>query len=167
MARKYTTSTELNPTEYLLDQAKHSRFYSPDKYSQLVAAGDPEAIELYVKEQAIFASQKPINSWDESFYDDLRGDEFAQEVYRNAQYFETDENEYTVTMEALTEARAAAVAERAYQAQTGAKKFFTTIGYGLGEALGVFAASMTDFVKSLVDIGYYIGTAISNGGEGE
>ena len=65
MARKYTTSTELNPTEYLLDQAKHSRFYSPDKYSQLVAAGDPEAIELYVKEQAIFASQKPINSWDE------------------------------------------------------------------------------------------------------
>lgn len=167
MARKYTTSTELNPTEYLLDQAKHSRFYSPDKYSQLVAAGDPEAIELYVKEQAIFASQKPINSWDESFYDDLRGDEFAQEVYRNAQYFETDENEYAVTMEALTEARAAAVAERAYQAQTGAKKFFTTIGYGLGEALGVFAASMTDFVKSLVDIGYYIGTAISNGGEGE
>lgn len=167
MARKYTTSTELNPTEYLLDQAKHSRFYSPDKYSQLVAAGDPEAIELYVKEQAIFASQKPINSWDESFYDDLRGDEFAQEVYRNAQYFETDENEYAVTMEALTEARAAAVAERAYQAQTGAKKFFTTIGYGLGEALGVFAASMTDFVKSLVDIGYYVGTAISNGGEGE
>lgn len=167
MARKYTTSTELNPTEYLLDQAKHSRFYSPDKYSQLVAAGDPEAIELYVKEQAIFASQKPINSWDESFYDDLRGDEFAQEVYRNAQYFETDENEYAVTMEALTEARAAAVAERAYQAQTGAKKFFTTIGYGLGEALGVFAASMTDFVKSLVDVGYYIGTAISNGGEGE
>lgn len=167
MARKYTTSTELNPTEYLLDQAKHSRFYSPDKYSQLVAAGDPEAIELYVKEQAIFASQKPINSWDESFYDDLRGDEFAQEVYRNAQYFETDENEYAVTMEALTEARAAAVAERAYQAQTGAKKFFTTIGYGLGEALGVFAASMTDFVKSLVDVGYYIGTAITNGGEGE
>lgn len=167
MARKYTTSTELNPTEYLLDQAKHSRFYSPDKYSQLVAAGDPEAIELYVKEQAIFASQKPINSWDESFYDDLRGDEFAQEVYRNAQYFETDENEYAVTMEALTEARAAAVAERAYQAQTGAKKFFTTIGYGLGEALGVFAASMTDFVKSLVDVGYYVGTAISNGGEGE
>ena len=167
MARKYTTSTELNPTEYLLDQAKHSRFYSPDKYSQLIAAGDPEAIELYVKEQAIFASQKPINSWDESFYDDLRGDEFAQEVYRNAQYFETDENEYAVTMEALTEARAAAVAERAYQAQTGAKKFFTTIGYGLGEALGVFAASMTDFVKSLVDVGYYIGTAISNGGEGE
>lgn len=167
MARKYTTSTELNPTEYLLDQAKHSRFYSPDKYSQLVAAGDPEAIELYVKEQAIFASQKPINSWDESFYDDLRGDEFAQEVYRNAQYFETDENEYAVTMEALTEARAAAVAERAYQAQTGVKKFFTTIGYGLGEALGVFAASMTDFVKSFVDIGYYIGTAISNGGEGE
>lgn len=167
MARKYTTSTELNPTEYLLDQAKHSRFYSPDKYSQLVAAGDPEAIELYVKEQAVFASQKPINSWDESFYDDLRGDEFAQEVYRNAQYFETDENEYAVTMEALTEARAAAVAERAYQAQTGAKKFFTTIGYGLGEALGVFAASMTDFVKSLVDVGYYIGTAISNGGEGE
>lgn len=167
MARKYTTSTELNPTEYLLDQAKHSRFYSPDKYSQLVAAGDPEAIELYVKEQAIFASQKPINSWDESFYDDLRGDEFAQEVYRNAQYFETDENEYAVTMEALTEARAAAVAERAYQAQTGAKKFFTAIGYGLGEALGVFAASMTDFVKSLVDVGYYIGTAISNGGEGE
>ena len=167
MARKYTTSTELNPTEYLLDQAKHSRFYSPDKYSQLVAAGDPEAIELYVKEQAIFASQEPINSWDESFYDDLRGDEFAQEVYRNAQYFETDENEYAVTMEALTEARAAAVAERAYQAQTGAKKFFTTIGYGLGEALGVFAASMTDFVKSLVDVGYYIGTAISNGGEGE
>ena len=167
MARKYTTSTELNPTEYLLDQAKHSRFYSPDKYSQLVAAGDPEAIELYVKEQAIFASQKPINSWDESFYDDLRGDEFAQEVYRNAQYFETDENEYAVTMEALTEARAAAVAERAYQAQTGAKKFFTTIGYGLGEALGVFAAAMTDFVKSLVDVGYYVGTAISNGGEGE
>ena len=167
MARKYTTSTELNPTEYLLDQAKHSRFYSPDKYSQLVAAGDPEAIELYVKEQAIFASQKPINSWDESFYDDLRGDEFAQEVYRNAQYFETDENEYAVTMEALTEARAAAVAERAYQAQTGAKKFFTTIGYGLGEALGVFAASMTDFVKSLVDVGYYVGTAITNGGEGE
>lgn len=167
MARKYTTSTELNPTEYLLDQAKHSRFYSPDKYSQLVAAGDPEAIELYVKEQAIFASQKPINSWDESFYDDLRGDEFAQEVYRNAQYFETDENEYAVTMEALTEARAAAVAERAYQAQTGAKKFFTTIGYGLGEALGVFAASMTDFVKSLVDVGYYIGTAITNEGEGE
>ena len=167
MARKYTTSTELNPTEYLLDQAKQSRFYSPDKYSQLVAAGDPEAIELYVKEQAVFANQKPINSWDESFYDDLRGDEFAQEVYRNAQYFETDENEYAVTMEALTEARAAAVAERAYQAQTGAKKFFTTIGYGLGEALGVFAASMTDFVKSLVDVGYYIGTAISNGGEGE
>lgn len=167
MARKYTTSTELNPTEYLLDQAKHSRFYSPDKYSQLVAAGDPEAIELYVKEQAIFASQKPINSWDESFYDDLRGDEFAQEVYRNAQYFETDENEYAVTMEALTEARSAAVAERAYQAQTGAKKFFSTIGYGLGEALGVFAASMTDFVKSLVDIGYYIGTAITNEGEGE
>lgn len=167
MARKYTTSTELNPTEYLLDQAKHSRFYSPDKYSQLVAAGDPEAIELYVKEQAIFASQKPINSWDESFYDDLRGDEFAQEVYRNAQYFETDENEYAVTMEALTEARAAAVAERAYQAQTGAKKFFTTIGYALGESLGVFAAAMTDFVKSLVDIGYYVGTAISNGGEGE
>lgn len=167
MARKYTTSTELNPTEYLLDQAKHSRFYSPDKYSQLVAAGDPEAIELYVKEQAIFASQKPINSWDESFYDDLRGDEFAQEVYRNAQYFETDENEYAVTMEALTEARAAAVAERAYQAQTGAKKFFTTIGYALGESLGVFAAAMTDFVKSLVDVGYYIGTAISNGGEGE
>lgn len=167
MARKYTTSTELNPTEYLLDQAKHSRFYSPDKYSQLVAAGDPEAIELYVKEQAIFASQKPINSWDESFYDDLRGDEFAQEVYRNAQYFETDENEYAVTMEALTEARAAAVAERAYQAQTGAKKFFTTIGYALGESLGVFAAAMTDFVKSLVDVGYYVGTAISNGGEGE
>lgn len=167
MARKYTTSTELNPTEYLLDQAKHSRFYSPDKYSQLVAAGDPEAIELYVKEQAIFASQKPINSWDESFYDDLRGDEFAQEVYRNAQYFETDENEYAVTMEALTEARAAAVAERAYQAQTGAKKFFSAIGYGLGEVLGVFAASMTDFVKSLVDVGYYIGTAITNGGEGE
>lgn len=167
MARKYTTSTELNPTEYLLDQAKHSRFYSPDKYSQLVAAGDPEAIELYVKEQAIFASQKPINSWDESFYDDLRGDEFAQEVYRNAQYFETDENEYAVTMEALTEARAAAIAERAYQAQTGAKKFFTTIGYGLGESLGVFAAAMTDFVKSLVDIGYYVGTAITNGGEGE
>ena len=167
MARKYTTSTELNPTEYLLDQAKHSRFYSPDKYSQLVAAGDPEAIELYVKEQAIFASQKPINSWDESFYDDLRGDEFAQEVYRNAQYFETDENEYAVTMEALTEARAAAVAERAYQAQTGAKKFFTTIGYALGEALGVFAAAMTDFVKSLVDVGYYIGTAITNEGKGE
>lgn len=167
MARKYTTSTELNPTEYLLDQAKHSRFYSPDKYSQLVAAGDPEAIELYVKEQAIFASQKPINSWDESFYDDLRGDEFAQEVYRNAQYFETDENEYAVTMEALTEARAAAVAERAYQAQTGAKKFFTTIGYALGESLGVFAAAMTDFVKSLVDVGYYVGTAITNGGEGE
>lgn len=167
MARKYTTSTELNPTEYLLDQAKHSRFYSPDKYSQLVAAGDPEAIELYVKEQAIFASQKPINSWDESFYDDLRGDEFAQEVYRNAQYFETDENEYAVTMEALTEARAATVAERAYQAQTGAKKFFTTIGYALGESLGVFAAAMTDFVKSLVDVGYYVGTAISNGGEGE
>lgn len=167
MARKYTTSTELNPTEYLLDQAKHSRFYSPDKYSQLVAAGDPEAIELYVKEQAIFASQKPINSWDESFYDDLRGDEFAQEVYRNAQYFETNENEYAVTMEALTEARAAAVAERAYQAQTGAKKFFTTIGYALGESLGVFAAAMTDFVKSLVDVGYYVGTAISNGGEGE
>ena len=167
MARKYTTSTELNPTEYLLDQAKHSRFYSPDKYSQLVTAGDPEAIELYVKEQAIFASQKPINSWDESFYDDLRGDEFAQEVYRNAQYFETDENEYAVTMEALTEARAAAVAERAYQAQTGAKKFFTTIGYALGESLGVFAAAMTDFVKSLVDVGYYVGTAISNGGEGE
>ena len=45
MARKYTTSTELNPTEYLLDQAKQSRFYSPDKYSQLVAAGDAEAIE--------------------------------------------------------------------------------------------------------------------------
>ena len=167
MARKYTTSTELNPTEYLLDQAKHSRFYSPDKYSQLVAAGDPEAIELYVKEQAIFASQKPINSWDESFYDDLRGDEFAQEVYRNAQYFETDENEYAVTMEALTEARSAAIAERAYQAQTGAKKFFTTIGYALGESLGVFAAAMTDFVKSLVDVGYYVGTAISNGGEGE
>nr|DAR26277.1 MAG TPA: Thermolysin metallopeptidase, catalytic domain [Caudoviricetes sp.] len=167
MARKYTTSTELNPTEYLLDQAKHSRFYSPDKYSQLVAAGDPEAIELYVKEQAIFASQKPINSWDESFYDDLRGDEFAQEVYRNAQYFETDENEYAVTMEALTEARSAAVAERAYQAQSGAKKFFTTIGYVLGEALGVFAAAMTDFVKSLVDVGYYIGTAIMNEGEGE
>jgi hypothetical protein len=167
MARKYTTSTELNPTEYLLDQAKHSRFYSPDKYSQLVAAGDPEAIELYVKEQAIFASQKPINSWDESFYDDLRGDEFAQEVYRNAQYFETDENEYAVTMEALTEARAAAVAERAYQAQTGAKKFFTTIGYALGESLGVFAAAMTDFVKSLVDVGYYIGTAITNEGKGE
>lgn len=167
MARKYTTSTELNPTEYLLDQAKHSRFYSPDKYSQLIAAGDPEAIELYVKEQAIFASQKPINSWDESFYDDLRGDEFAQEVYRNAQYFETDENEYAVTMEALTEARAAAVAERAYQAQTGAKKFFTTIGYGLGEALGVFAAAMTDFVKSFVDVGYYIGTAITNEGKGE
>lgn len=167
MARKYTTSTELNPTEYLLDQAKHSRFYSPDKYSQLVAAGDPEAIELYVKEQAIFASQKPINSWDESFYDDLRGDEFAQEVYRNTQYFETDENEYAVTMEALTEARAAVVAERAYQAQTGAKKFFTTIGYALGESLGVFAAAMTDFVKSLVDVGYYVGTAITNGGEGE
>lgn len=167
MARKYTTSTELNPTEYLLDQAKHSRFYSPDKYSQLVTAGDPEAIELYVKEQAIFASQKPINSWDESFYDDLRGDEFAQEVYRNAQYFETDENEYAVTMEALTEARAAAVAERAYQAQTGAKKFFTTIGYALGESLGVFAAAMTDFVKSLVDVGYYIGTAITNEGKGE
>lgn len=167
MARKYTTSTELNPTEYLLDQAKHSRFYSPDKYSQLVAAGDPEAIELYVKEQAIFASQKPINSWDESFYDDLRGDEFAQDVYRNAQYFETDENEYAVTMEALTEARAAAIAERAYQAQTGAKKFFTTIGYALGESLGVFAAAMTDFVKSLVDVGYYVGTAITNGGEGE
>lgn len=167
MARKYTTSTELNPTEYLLDQAKHSRFYSPDKYSQLVAAGDPEAIELYVKEQAIFASQKPINSWDESFYDDLRGDEFAQDVYRNAQYFETDENEYAVTMEALTEARSAAIAERAYQAQTGAKKFFTTIGYALGEALGVFAAAMTDFVKSLVDVGYYIGTAITNEGKGE
>lgn len=167
MARKYTTSTELNPTEYLLDQAKHSRFYSPDKYSQLVAAGDPEAIELYVKEQAIFASQKPINSWDESFYDDLRGDEFAQEVYRNAQYFETDENEYAVTMEALTEARSAAIAERAYQAQTGAKKFFSTIGYALGESLGVFAAAMTDFVKSLVDVGYYIGTAITNEGEGE
>jgi hypothetical protein len=167
MARKYTTSTELNPTEYLLDQAKHSRFYSPDKYSQLVAAGDPEAIELYVKEQAIFASQKPINSWDEAFYDDLRGDEFAQDVYRNAQYFETDENEYAVTMEALTEARAAAIAERAYQAQTGAKKFFTTIGYALGESLGVFAAAMTDFVKSLVDVGYYVGTAITNGGEGE
>lgn len=167
MARKYTTSTELNPTEYLLDQAKHSRFYSPDKYSQLVAAGDPEAIELYVKEQAIFASQKPINSWDESFYDDLRGDEFAQDVYRNAQYFETDENEYAVTMEALTEARSAAIAERAYQAQSGAKKFFTTIGYALGEALGVFAAAMTDFVKSLVDIGYYVGTAITNDGKGE
>ena len=167
MARKYTTSTELNPTEYLLDQAKHSRFYSPDKYSQLVAAGDPEAIELYVKEQAIFASQKPINSWDESFYDDLRGDEFAQEVYRNAQYFETDENEYAVTMEALTEARSAAIAERAYQAQTGAKKFFTTIGYALGESLGVFAAAMTDFVKSLVDVGYYIGSAIVNEGEGQ
>lgn len=167
MARKYTTSTELNPTEYLLDQAKHSRFYSPDKYSQLVAAGDPEAIELYVKEQAVFASQKPINSWDESFYDDLRDDAFAQEVYRNAQYFETDENEYAVTMEALTEARSAAVAERAYQAQSGAKKFFTTIGYALGEALGVFAAAMTDFVKSLVDVGYYIGTAISNDGKGE
>lgn len=167
MARKYTTSTELNPTEYLLDQAKHSRFYSPDKYSQLVAAGDPEAIELYVKEQAVFASQKPINSWDESFYDDLRGDEFAQDVYRNAQYFETDENEYAVTMEALTEARSAAIAERAYQAQSGAKKFFTTIGYALGEALGVFAAAMTDFVKSLVDVGYYIGTAIMNEGEGE
>lgn len=167
MARKYTTSTELNPTEYLLDQAKHSRFYSPDKYSQLVAAGDPEAIELYVKEQAVFASQKPINSWDESFYDDLRGDEFAQDVYRNAQYFETDENEYAVTMEALTEARSAAIAERAYQAQTGAKKFFTTIGYALGEALGVFAAAMTDFVKSLVDVGYYIGTAITNEGKGE
>lgn len=167
MARKYTTSTELNPTEYLLDQAKHSRFYSPDKYSQLVAAGDPEAIELYVKEQAIFASQKPINSWDEAFYDDLRGDEFAQDVYRNAQYFETDENEYAVTMEALTEARSAAIAERAYQAQSGAKKFFTTIGYALGEALGVFAAAMTDFVKSLVDVGYYIGTAITNEGKGE
>lgn len=167
MARKYTTSTELNPTEYLRDQAKHSRFYSPDKYSQLVAAGDPEAIELYVKEQAVFASQKPINSWDESFYDDLRDDAFAQEVYRNAQYFETDENEYAVTMEALTEARSAAVAERAYQAQSGAKKFFTTIGYALGEALGVFAAAMTDFVKSLVDIGYYVGTAIMNEGEGE
>ena len=167
MARKYTTSTELNPTEYLLDQAKHSRFYSPDKYSQLVAAGDPEAIELYVKEQAVFANQKPINSWDESFYDDLRGDEFAQEVYRNAQYFETDENEYAVTMEALTEARSAAVAERAYQAQSDAKKFFTAVGYGLGEALGVFAAAMTDFVKSLVDVGYYIGTAIMNEGEGE
>lgn len=167
MARKYTTSTELNPTEYLLDQAKQSRFYSPDKYSQLVAAGDPEAIELYVKEQAVFANQKPINSWDESFYDDLRGDEFAQEVYRNTQYFETDENEYAVTMEALTEARSAAVAERAYQAQSDAKKFFTAVGYGLGEALGVFAAAMTDFVKSLVDVGYYIGTAISNGGEGE
>lgn len=167
MARKYTTSTELNPTEYLLDQAKQSRFYSPDKYSQLVAAGDPEAIELYVKEQAVFANQKPINAWDESFYDDLRGDEFAQEVYRNAQYFETDENEYAVTMEALTEARSAAVAERAYQEQSDAKKFFTAVGYGLGEALGVFAAAMTDFVKSLVDVGYYIGTAIMNEGEGE
>ena len=167
MARKYTTSTELNPTEYLLDQAKQSRFYSPDKYSQLVAAGDPEAIELYVKEQAVFANQKPLNAWDEAFYDDLRGDEFAQEVYRNAQYFETDENEYAVTMEALTEARSAAVAERAYQAQSDAKKFFTAVGYGLGEALGVFAAAMTDFVKSLVDVGYYIGTAISNEGEGE
>lgn len=167
MARKYTTSTELNPTEYLLDQAKQSRFYSPDKYSQLVAAGDPEAIELYVKEQAIFANQEPINAWDESFYDDLRGDEFAQEVYRNAQYFEADENEYAVTMEALTEARSAAVAERAYQEQSDAKKFFTAIGYGLGEALGVFAAAMTDFVKSLVDVGYYIGTAITNEGEGE
>lgn len=167
MARKYTTSTELNPTEYLLDQAKHSRFYSPDKYSQLIAAGDPEAIELYVKEQAVFASQKPINSWDEEFYDDLRGDAFAQEVYRNAQYFETDEDEYAVTMEALTEARAAAVAERAYQAQSGAKKFFTAVGYGLGEALGVFAAAMTDFVKSLVDFGYYIGSAIVNDGEGQ
>ena len=167
MARKYTTSTELNPTEYLLDQAKHSRFYSPDKYSQLVAAGDPEAIELYVKEQAVFANQKPLNAWDEAFYDDLRGDEFAQEVYRNAQYFETDENEYAVTMEALTEARSAAVAERAYQAQSDTKKFFTAVGYGLGEALGVFAAAMTDFVKSLVDVGYYIGTAIMNEGEGE
>ena len=167
MARKYTTSTELNPTEYLLDQAKQSRFYSPDKYSQLVAAGDPEAIELYVKEQAVFANQKPINAWDEAFYDDLRGDEFAQEVYRNAQYFETDENEYAVTMEALTEARSAAVAERAYQEQSDAKKFFTAVGYGLGEALGVFAAAMTDFVKSLVDVGYYIGTAIMNEGEGE
>lgn len=167
MARKYTTSTELNPTEYLLDQAKQSRFYSPDKYSQLVAAGDPEAIELYVKEQAVFANQEPINAWDESFYDDLRGDEFAQEVYRNAQYFETDENEYAVTMEALTEARSAAIAERAYQAQSWSKKFWSTIGYGLGEALGVFAAAMTDFVKSLVDVGYYIGTAISNEGEGE
>lgn len=167
MARKYTTSTELNPTEYLLDQAKHSRFYSPDKYSQLIAAGDPEAIELYVKEQAVFANQKPLNAWDEEFYDDLRGDAFAQEVYRNAQYFETDENEYTTTMEALTEARAAAVAERAYQAQSGAKKFFTAVGYGLGEALGVFAAAMTDFVKSLVDIGYYIGSAIVNDGEGQ
>ena len=167
MARKYTTSTELNPTEYLLDQAKQSRFYSPDKYSQLVAAGDPEAIELYVKEQAVFANQKPLNAWDEAFYDDLRGDEFAQEVYRNAQYFETDENEYAVTMEALTEARSAAVAERAYQEQSDAKKFFTAVGYGLGEALGVFAAAMTDFVKSLVDVGYYIGTAIMNEGEGE
>ena len=167
MARKYTTSTELNPTEYLLDQAKHSRFYSPDKYSQLIAAGDPEAIELYVKEQAVFANQKPLNAWDEEFYDDLRGDEFAQEVYRNTQYFETDENEYAVTMEALTEARAAAVAERAYQAQSGAKKFFTAVGYGLGEALGVFAAAMTDFVKSLVDFGYYIGSAIVNDGEGQ
>ena len=167
MARKYTTSTELNPTEYLLDQAKQSRFYSPDKYSQLVAAGDPEAIELYVKEQAVFANQKPLNAWDEAFYDDLRGDEFAQEVYRNTQYFETDENEYAVTMEALTEARSAAVAERAYQAQSDAKKFFTAVGYGLGEALGVFAAAMTDFVKSLVDVGYYIGTAIMNEGEGE
>ena len=167
MARKYTTSTELNPTEYLLDQAKHSRFYSPDKYSQLIAAGDPEAIELYVKEQAVFANQKPLNAWDEEFYDDLRGDEFAQEVYRNAQYFETDENEYAVTMEALTEARAAAVAERAYQAQSGAKKFFTAVGYVLGESLGVFAAAMTDFVKSLVDIGYYIGSAIVNDGEGQ
>ncbi len=167
MARKYTTSTELNPTEYLLDQAKHSRFYSPDKYSQLIAAGDPEAIELYVKEQAVFANQKPLNAWDEEFYDDLRGDAFAQEVYRNAQYFETDENEYAVTMEALTEARAAAVAERAYQAQSGAKKFFTAVGYGLGEALGVFAAAMTDFVKALVDFGYYIGSAIINDGEGQ
>ena len=63
-------------------------------------------------------------------------------------------------MEALTEARSAAVAERAYQEQSDAKKFFTAVGYGLGEALGVFAAAMTDFVKSLVDVRYYIGTAI-------
>ena len=70
-------------------------------------------------------------------------------------------------MEALTEARSAAVAERAYQEQSDAKKFFTAVGYGLGEALGVFAAAMTDFVKSLVDVGYYIGTAIMNEGEGE
>lgn len=148
MALTFSGSQFKNQYEFVLDKAKKSRFFDSSRYQSEAAAGHGES---YINAMAMIDDMTP-RDWDEGFYNSLRDDRDAQYVYLLNQYFEEDDETYTKTQNALQNAAEAMIADRAYESESGAEKFFKTAGASIGSFFGSIGAFAVDGVLGLLNV---------------